>query len=89
MTIVTTDELKLHLRLDLADASEDAFLADLIEAATAHARAYVGALPDPVPADVKIAIRQIAAGLYEDREGTGPINTGPTALLNAYRAWEF
>ena len=88
MTISLT-EIKVYLRLDPADTAEDELLDELIEAATNAAARYVGAMPDPMPADVRVAIRQITGALYEVREGASDVLEGSRGLLAPFREWAF
>lgn len=93
MAAVMIDDLKTHLRLDLADTSENQLLADKIATAETFVAAYCGVpfhdFGEPTPAPVLEAVRQIAASLYEDREGAGDIMDGTRALLDPYREWSF
>ena len=71
------DELKLYLRIDHID--DDAHIADILAAAKTQADLFCQnpfthiadltgeEIADPIPADVKIAVKRIAAALYESR----------------------
>lgn len=77
MAILTLDEIKTHLRLELANVSQDAYLTSLSEAAEDYASKYIGqsipwqddaGLDVPVPASVRAAILLMVSDLYENRE---------------------
>ncbi|WP_161992731.1 head-tail connector protein [Aureimonas leprariae] len=78
--------LKLHLRLDADDTSEDTLLEAKLAAATAMARAYTGtSRTGPVRDE---AILKIAAELYENREAdAAPVEA--LRLLDPFRNWTF
>ena len=99
MTVLTLDEIKTHLRIELDDASRDAELARLESAALDHAQQYIGrAIPwlddigDPVavPESVKQALLLMIAEFDQVREKsvTGtiytPIKTAEN-MLHFYR----
>ena len=79
MAVLTLDEIKEHLRLDLEDPSQDAHLTLLSSAAEDYASQYLGrSLPwqddqgadVAVPFSVKAALLLTIADLYENREDT-------------------
>ncbi len=99
MSVLTLDEIKTHLRLELDDNSRDAELLALEAAAVDHASQFIGR-PIPwtdsvgatvdVPASVKAAIKLLIADLEQNREniviGTTTANTKLTEnLLHFYR----
>ncbi len=87
---VSLDSLKAHLNITFND--DDALLASKLAGAEAWVRDFMGdALDDeaPVPAAVDEAVRQLAAHLYEDREGAESIPASIFDLLTPYRDWAF
>lgn len=88
---ITLDDLKAHLRLDAADASEDALLTAKISAASAWVAAYLGepTITSASPAPVLEAVRQLASGFYEDREGDEGSLDDVARLLTPFRNWTF
>jgi hypothetical protein len=79
MPVLTLDEIKTHLRIELDDASRDAELLNLEAAAVDHAQQFIGrtipwldelAVPVAVPASVKAAIKLFIADLDQHRENT-------------------
>lgn len=89
---ITLADLKSHLRLDPDDTSEDELLTAKIEAAEQWVSSYIGEpLPDPLPAPIAEAIRQLAAHLYDNREGDlgDGILLDTLGLLAPYRSWSF
>lgn len=99
MAVLTLDEIKQHLRMELEDASRDAELESLEAAAVDHAAQYIGrpipwtdslGAAVPVPASIKAAIKLIIADLDQHRENTvvGAIVANRKAaetLLHFYR----
>lgn len=99
MAVLTLDEIKQHLRMELDDASRDAELESLEAAAVDHAAQYIGrpipwtdslGADVPVPASIKAAIKLIIADLDQHRENTvvGTIvanRKAAEALLHFYR----
>ncbi len=84
---------------DAADARQ---LQRLLDAATAHVERLLGfkltdtdELPDGAPADLELAVLQLAADWYENREAsligiTGrPIPFGVQEIVNEYRRYTF
>lgn len=79
MAVLTLDEIKEHLRLDLEETSQDAHLSLLSSAAEDYAIQYLGR-PLPwqdslgvevaIPFSVKAALLLTIADLYENREDT-------------------
>lgn len=80
----------------------DAYLERLLAAATAHVERKLGfkltdttALPDGVPADLELAVLQLAADWVENREASlvgvtaQPIPFGVEAIINEYRNYTF
>lgn len=79
MAVLTLDEIKQHLRMELDDASRDAELLSLEAAAVDHAAQFIGRAipwldeldaPVDVPASVKAAIKLFIADLDQHRENT-------------------
>lgn len=75
MAIVTLAEQKAHL--GVTDDVDDSMISGQIDAAQAHFEQLLGfvvaeefASPLVVPADLKQAVMQLAAHLYENREAT-------------------
>lgn len=97
--LITLDEVKLHLRLDLNEDSElDPQLQAMLDAAIDHASQYLNRpIPwaddtssDIFPASVRAAILLIVGDLHENREGliVGTIvarNPAVDRLLHFYR----
>jgi hypothetical protein len=80
----------------------DAYLARLLAAATAHVERLLGykltdatKLPDGAPADLELAVLQLAADWAENREATlvgvtaQAIPFGVEAIVNEYRNYSF
>lgn len=99
MSVLTLDEIKTHLRLELDDSSRDAELLELEAAAIDHASQFIGR-PIPwtdegggtvaVPASVKAALKLMIADFDQHREntvvGTSVANTkAAESLLHFYR----
>ena len=79
MAVLTLDEIKQHLRMELDDDSRDAELLSLEAAAVDHAAQYIGRpipwtdqadVEVPVPASIKAAVKLIIADLDQHRENT-------------------
>jgi hypothetical protein len=96
MPVIEVADLRAHL--NLTTDTDDALLADKIEAAESWIAAFTGAdwpPDDPVPGALKEAIRQLAAHLYENREASlvgitaTELPFGLLDLLAPYRAWTF
>lgn len=73
MAIVSLEEMKAHL--NIVDAIDDELITSKVGAAEAHLARVLGfdmeaEYPDGVPADLKEAIRLLAAHWYENREAT-------------------
>jgi len=77
MAVLTLDEIKAHLYMELDDASKDAHLTLLSEAAEDYATQYLGrslpwlddlGAPVAVPGSVKVALLLTIADFYENRE---------------------
>lgn len=99
MAVLTLDEIKQHLRMELDDASRDAELQALEAAAVDHAAQFIGraipwqddaAVDVPVPASIKAAVKLLIADLDQHRENTviGTIVANRKAaenLLHFYR----
>lgn len=96
-------DLIVHCRLqgspDAADAHQ---LQRLLDAATAHIERLLGfsftntdELPSGAPADLELAVLQLAADWYENREATlvgvtgRPIPFGVQEIVNEYRRYTF
>ena len=66
MTLPTLTDAKRYLRVDGDD--DDATIATLLAAASAELARYIGAeLPDPVPADLQLAVLEQVAWHYDNR----------------------
>ena len=99
MAVLTLEEIKQHLRMELDDDSRDAELLSLEAAAVDHAAQFIGRsipwldeldAPVAVPASVKAAIKLFIADLDQHRENTivGTIVANRKAaetLLHFYR----
>lgn len=99
MAVLTLDEIKQHLRMELDDASRDAELQALEASAVDHASQFIGrTIPwadpagaeVPVPASIKAAVKLLIADLDQHRENTviGTIVANRKAaenLLHFYR----
>lgn len=97
--VLTLDEVKTHLRIELDDASQDVHLDRLINAAVDYGEQFLGrTLPwqdgqgvdVPVPESVKAGLLFVIADMYENREMTviGTIVSGhPLAerMMHFYR----
>ena len=86
--IITTNDLRDHL--GLPEGQDEALLTAKIEAAQAAVEQYVGStLDDTAAAPLKEAVRQLAAHLYENREGQA-LPLGVFDLVGPYRTeWTF
>lgn len=98
MSIISVEDAKAHL--NITTDADDTLIAGKIEAAEAWIDRWLpedGKLADmdPVPGDLKEAIRQLVGHLYENREATlvgitaEEIPFGVWDILNQYRAWAF
>lgn len=99
MPVLTLDEIKTHLRIELEDDSRNAELLSLEAAAVDHAAQFIGRsipwmdeldAPVNVPASVKAALKLLIADLDQHRENTivGTIVANRKAaetLLHFYR----
>lgn len=99
MPVLTLDEIKTHLRMELDDASRDAELQSLEASAVDYASQYIGRpipwkddadVDVPVPASIKSAVKLLIADLDQHRENTivGTIVANREAaerLLHFYR----
>lgn len=83
-------------------AADDALLTRLLAAATRHVERQLGyrlddmtALPDGAPEDLELAVYQLAADWYENREATlvgvtaQPLPFGVREILAEYRNYTF
>lgn len=97
MAIVTLAEAKSHLRVEFDDDDED--IEAYVDAAQAHLETMLGYEIaeefEAPPADLKEAVRQIAARFYENREAvvTGTIATelpiGVQDIVRSRRRYTF
>lgn len=95
MPAVTLTDLKLHL--NLTTDQDDQLLTSKLEAAKGWVGSYTASNPelDTTPAPINEAIRQIAAGMYENREASlvgataQSLPFGALDLLAPYRAFSF
>lgn len=97
MAVLTLDEIKAHLRVDVS--ADDAHLTLLSEAAEDYATQYLGrplpwadddGLAAPVPGSVRAALLLIIGDLYENREAayvgvSYAVNPTVERLLHFYR----
>lgn len=96
---LTVDDFREHSP-SLPDS--DAYLGRLLAAATAHIERLLGfklddadEFPNGTPADLELAVLQLAADWCENREAsligiTGrPIPFGVQEIVNEYRNWTF
>lgn len=97
---LTVDDLKAQC--NITGAGDDAVLDRLLGAATAHIERLLGfkitneeEFPDSTPADLELAILQLAADWYENREasivgvGVTTIPFGVRDIVNEYRRYTF
>lgn len=97
---LTVDDLKAQC--NITGAGDDAVLDRLLAAATAHIERLLGfkitneeEFPDGTPADLELAILQLAADWYENREAsligiTGrPMPFGVQEIVAEYRRYTF
>ena len=94
MSIITLPDLKAHLRLDADDTAEDTLLQAKLDAAEAWVGSYIGEpvanYGTPCPPPLAEAIRQLAAHLYEEREGYGDgVPADTLRLIQPFRDWSF
>ena len=96
MSVLTVADLKSHLNVD--GTADDALIGAKIEAAEAFVGAFVGKKLtdfDPVPDDLKEAVRMLVGHLYENREAsiagipTSTITPGLYELMAPHREWVF
>jgi len=98
---LTVDDLEQHLNGVLADDRTNV-LPRLLAAATAHIERLLGfkvtdtdEFPDGTPADLELAILQLAADWYENREASlvgvsaQPIPFGVEQIVNEHRRYTF
>lgn len=87
MTVLTVNEIKLHL--NIVGDDDDALLGDYIAAAEEWVGDYIGKPlasyatddpPAPVPEKAKQAVRLLCAHYYENREAALTSMTGASAL---------
>lgn len=92
----------LKTQCNITGADDDAVLDRLLAAATAHIERLLGfkitdeeEFPDGTPADLELAILQLAADWYENREATlvgvsaQAIPFGVLDIVNEYRRYTF
>lgn len=93
-------DLKAHC--NVTGNGDDVVLSRFLSAATAHIERLLGfklnntdELPEGAPADLELAVLQLAADWYENREAslvgiTGrPLPFGVSEIVNEYRRWTF
>lgn len=99
MAVLTLDEIKAHLYLDLSDTSKDSHLALLNDAAQDYASQYIGraipwvddlGAPVDVPASVRAALLLTIGDMFENREGlivgvSAAPNPAVVNMLHFYR----
>ncbi|MBN7759992.1 phage gp6-like head-tail connector protein [Nitratireductor aquibiodomus] len=88
MAIVTLENMKAELGVTIAD--DDALITAKIDEAQAHLEALLGykietEFPDAAPGDLVAAVKQLAAGWYENREST---IVGVSAIETPHSVWE-
>ncbi|MFN4102122.1 MAG: head-tail connector protein [Pararhodobacter sp.] len=99
-SIVTLDEMKAHLSLTPDQDDDDMLIQDKLDAAQRLIERMLGyrlseqfVAPDPVPADLREAIMQLAAWWYENREAVlergAPLPFGVAEIIDANRDWSF
>lgn len=105
MAIVTLDQVKAHLNFtpDMA-AADDALLTAKLAAAQGYIERslgyriearFGGVDQDPVPADLREAVLQLASWWFENRETVNVGNIvnqvpfGVTDIVTAHREWSF
>jgi uncharacterized phage protein (predicted DNA packaging) len=94
------DDLKSQC--NVTGTNDDAVLTRLLAAATAHVERMLGfkltdadELPDGAPADLELAVLQLAADWYENREASvvgvsaQSIPFGVREIINEYRNYTF
>lgn len=94
--LATLEQLKQQCRVDDDNTVHDALMHTYLEAASAKALSYIGHTVESlyntfgeVPADIVVAVLQIAAHMYAYPEGIVPGNMGDLGvsverLLNPY-----
>lgn len=94
--IANLEQLKQQCRVDDDDTTQDALMTTYLQAATTKALSYIGhsveSLYDTfgeVPADIIVAVLQLASHMYAYREAITPNNVGDIGaaverLLNPY-----
>lgn len=95
------DDLKQHSNL-VCDSSEDPVLDRLVKAAQAHVERLLGfaindeeRYPEGAPDDLNLAILQLAAHWYENREASvvgvtaQEVPLGVRDIIREHRAWCF
>lgn len=95
------NDLKQHSNL-VCDSSEDVVLDRLLKAAQAHVERLLGfavdnedRYPDGTPEDLNVAILQLAAHWYENREATvvgvtaQEVPLGVRDVIREHRDWSF
>lgn len=99
MAVLTAADLRAHLN---GVPDEDAVLQRFLSAAVAHLERLLGfriddaeQFPNGTPADVELAILQLAAHYYENREATlvgvsaMPIPFGVSEIVAEYRNYTY
>ena len=87
---VTTADMKAHLEIEHDE--DDTILVGFVDAASAWIVRYCGldAMPDPMPADLSLAVRQLAAHYYAHRGvGSDPVHIPASvySLAAPYYDW--
>jgi uncharacterized phage protein (predicted DNA packaging) len=96
MSVLEIDDLKAHL--NISDDVDDQLIAARIEAAEAFVDRWIAtplAELDPVPPDLKQAVRLLVGHWYENREatlvgvGAEQVPLGFWDLITPHRVWSF
>jgi hypothetical protein len=88
---MTVSIIELKRNLNLTDDQDDVFLQTLADAATARVNLLVDPelLDEAGNADLDLAIMQLVAFWYENREGARTVPDGVYEIVAPYRTWAF
>jgi uncharacterized phage protein (possible DNA packaging) len=97
---LTLEDIKTHC--NVTESADDLQLERLLAAAVAHVQRLLGfklddatEFPEGTPADLELAVLQLAADWYENREASlvgvtaQPIPFGVREIVNEYRRYSF